>query len=126
MSRRGNPWLGVGFDAWMLGLECSTVIAQRTLRIAAGGPVAGAEAARMVTEKIDAALALQRLAMTGALGVDPAAAMARTVSHYRRKVRANGRRPGRRLETRNGLPGSLRAGRLRLSYTYSTLTNCLP
>jgi hypothetical protein len=95
VSRRGNPWLGVGFDAWLLGLECSAVIAQRTLRIAAGGPVAGAEASRMVTEKIDAALALQRLALTGGLGLEPAAAMAKTVSHYRRKVRANGRRLAR-------------------------------
>jgi hypothetical protein len=92
VSPRRNPWVGIGFDAWMLGLEASGVIAQRTLKLAAGGPFAQAEARRMVSEKVDAGIALQRLAMTGGLGATPAAATARTVAHYRRKVKANGRR----------------------------------
>jgi hypothetical protein len=82
----------VGFDAWMLGLEASAVIAQRTWQAALGAPGATQEAGLMVSEKFDAALAWQRLALSGGLGLHPAAAAARTVSHYRRLVRANNRR----------------------------------
>jgi hypothetical protein len=46
----------------------------------------------MVSEKVDAGLALQTLALTGGLGMTPAKASARTLAHYRRKVRANRRR----------------------------------
>ena len=92
MSRRGNPWMSLGFDTWMLGVEASTVIARRTMQAAMGAPGAADEASRMVAEKLDAALAWQKRAMTGGLGLDPAAAASRTVSHYRRRVRANNRR----------------------------------
>jgi hypothetical protein len=87
-----NPWLGIGLDAWRLGFEASQVIGLRTMKIAAGGVEGHAEAERMVAEKIDAGLALQTMAMTGALGVSAASASARTLAHYRRKVRANRRR----------------------------------
>jgi len=89
---RGNPWIGIGFDAWRLGMEASAVIGLRTLKIAAGGPAGAAEAERMVNEKIDAALALQKQALTGALGLSPATMSARTLAHYQRKVSANRRR----------------------------------
>lgn len=92
---RRNPWVGIGLDAWMLGFEASTVIAQRTMKIAAGGAAAQAESERMVAEKIDAGLALQTLAFTGGLGAAPATAAARTIAHYRRKVRANRKRLSR-------------------------------
>ena len=94
MKRRLAPAVGVGFDLWMLGLECSAVIAQRTLRIAAG-TMGSAEASLMVSEKIEAGMALQRLALTGGLGLEPVGAAAKAVSYYRRKVRANGRRLSR-------------------------------
>jgi hypothetical protein len=94
--RRGrNAWVGLSFDAWMLGVEASSVIAQRSLLLAAGGPSAGPEALRMISEKIDAGLALQGKALRGELGLTPAAATARTLAHYRRKVRANRRRLAR-------------------------------
>ena len=89
---RGNPWFGIGLDVWRLNMEASQVIGLRTLKIAAGGPVGAAESRRMVLEKIEAAVALQGLAMTGALGSTAASASSRTLSHYRRKVRANRRR----------------------------------
>ena len=82
----------MGFDAWRLGMEASTVIGLRTLKIARGGAHADAEARRMVSEKVDAGLALQTQAFTGGLGATPASASARTLAHYRRKVRANRRR----------------------------------
>jgi len=89
---RINPWLDVGFAIWFLAFEASTVIALRTARIASGGPAAVAETQRMVSEKVKAGAALQALAMTGALGVSAPTATAKTLSHYRRKVRANRRR----------------------------------
>jgi hypothetical protein len=92
VSRRTNRWLSLGFDTWMLGVESSAVIARRTLNAAFAGPWGADEANLMVAEKLDAAIAWQKLAMTGGLGLNPAAAASRTVSHYRRRVRANNRR----------------------------------
>jgi hypothetical protein len=92
MARRKNPWIGLGFNAWALGLEASTVIGLRTLKIAAGGKAGTAEADLMVREKIKAAVELQTLALTGGLGFTPPRAASKTLAHYRRKVRANRRR----------------------------------
>jgi hypothetical protein len=94
MARRGppNPWLRIGFDAWRLGVEASAVIGLRTLKIAAGGAAGDAEARRMVSEKLAAAAELQTKALAGGLGLTSAAMASRTLSHYRRKVRANRRR----------------------------------
>jgi hypothetical protein len=89
---RLDPWIGVGFDAWTLGVEASAVIGLRALKLAAGGAAAEAEAYRMVEEKIAAGLDLQAKAMSGALGYSPAGAAAKTVGHYRRRVRSNLRR----------------------------------
>lgn len=89
---RANPWIGIGFDAWRLGVEASTVVGLRTLRLAQGGEAARLEAERMLNEKVEAGIALQSLAMTGGLGLTPARASARTLAHYRRKVSANRRR----------------------------------
>jgi hypothetical protein len=82
----------VTFNAWALGLECSAVIAMRTIKLAAGGAGAEAEARQMVSEKIDAGMALQAKALTGGLGLTSHGAAAKTVAHYRRMVRANRRR----------------------------------
>jgi hypothetical protein len=62
------------------------------VKIAAGGAAGQAEASRMIQEKFEAGLALQAKAMTGGLGLSHASATARTLSHYRRLVRANQRR----------------------------------
>lgn len=88
----GNPWMRLGINAWALGLESSAVIGLRTLKIAAGGAEGQAETRRMVSEKVDAVVALQMMALTGGLGATPHRAAARAVAHYRRKVRANRRR----------------------------------
>ena len=92
VSRRANPWIAVGWNAWSLGLEATAVIGLRTLKIAAGGAAGEAEAQLMVTEKVAAGLALQTMALSGGLGFTPEAAASRTLTHYRRKVRANRRR----------------------------------
>jgi hypothetical protein len=89
---RKNPWSRIGFNAWSLGVEASSVIVLRMLKIAAGGAAGEAEARRMIDEKIEAGLDLQAMALTGGLGVTPHAAATKTLAHYRRKVRANRRR----------------------------------
>lgn len=90
-----NPWIGVGFDMWRLSMEASTVIAQRSFKLAAGGAAAQTEAARMVQEKMEAGFALQAMALSGGLGVTADGAARKTLAHYRRKVRANRRRLSR-------------------------------
>jgi hypothetical protein len=87
-----NPWVRAGFAAWSLGIEASTVIMLRTMKIAAGGAAGESEARRMVSEKIEAGLDLQTMALTGGLGFTPESATNKTLAHYRRKVRANRRR----------------------------------
>jgi hypothetical protein len=87
-----NPWFRIGVDAWMLGIEASLVIGLRAFKIAAGGVAAEAEARLMINEKIEAGWALQGEALSGALGLTAHRATARTLVHYRRKVRANQRR----------------------------------
>jgi hypothetical protein len=89
---RKNPWSRIGFNAWSLGVEASSVIVLRMLKIAGGGAAGEAEARRMIDEKIEAALELQTLAVTGGLGVTPHAAATKALAHYRRKVRANRKR----------------------------------
>lgn len=89
---RTNPWIKLTMDTWSLGMEASSVIGLRALKMAAGGPAAQTEAALMLNEKIASTLALQMRAATGGLGTTPHGAASRTVAHYRRKVRANQRR----------------------------------
>jgi hypothetical protein len=79
----------------MLGAEAATVVGLRTLKIASGGAAAEREARRMISEKVEAAQALQMMALTGALGVTAPGAVDKTLKHYRRKVRANRRRLSR-------------------------------
>jgi hypothetical protein len=87
-----GPWLRLYRDAWRLGFESAAVVGLRMMKIAQGGAAAESEKKRMVTEKIQAGLDLQRRALTGGLGMTPKTAAARTVSHYRKRVRANRRR----------------------------------
>lgn len=77
---------------WMLGAEASSVIALRTLKLAAGGAAADAEAKLMVSEKITAAMALSQQAILGQLGTSMPGVGTKAVASYRRKVRANQRR----------------------------------
>ena len=92
MTARPNPWFRLSMDAWTLGIEAWEVIGLRTVKIAAGGPGAQAEAQRMVNEKIAAGISLQAKAMSGGLGMTAECATAGALTHYRRKVRANRRR----------------------------------
>ena len=92
MAKRRNPWLKLGLDAWSLGMESASVIGLRTMKIAAGGAAADIESRRMVDEKVRAGLELRTMALMGGLGSTPGGAAAKTLTHIRRKVRANQRR----------------------------------
>jgi hypothetical protein len=59
------------------------------MKLAVGGKAAATEAQRMVREKIEANLALQGKALSGGLGTTPLSAVAKSLDHYRQKVRAN-------------------------------------
>jgi hypothetical protein len=87
-----NPWVRFVFDAWSLGLEASSVIGLRTLKIAAGGAAARAETRLMFMEKIETGWTLQGEAMTGGLGLTAYDATTRTLAHYDGKIRSNQRR----------------------------------
>ena len=83
-------------DAGRFALDTQAVIALRVMKIASGGPLATAEAQRMVTEKV-AALAVAQ--MTGGLalatGQSLDIATRRAMSSVHRSVRANRRRLSR-------------------------------
>ena len=78
-----------------MGVEVASVVALRSLKFASGGDGDGREMRLMVAEKVEAAQALQAMALSGALGVTAPAIVGKTLKHYRRKVRANRRRLSR-------------------------------
>ena len=82
----------LAWQAWSLGMEASWVIALRSMKLAAGGPLAMAETQRMFAEKAASALTLQGMAVSGALGGSGPAVASRAMKHYSGKVRANSRR----------------------------------
>lgn len=86
---RSPSWFSLAVDSWSLGMEASTVVGMRMLRLSQGGPAAADEAERMVREKLEAAADLGALAITGRLGATSETAASRTLKHIRGKVRAN-------------------------------------
>ena len=88
-DKRPNDWFSIGMDAWMLGAEAATVIGLRSMKMAMGGAQAQREAHRMVAEKMEAGAALGMALVTGKLGTDAESVTRGTVSHLRKKVRAN-------------------------------------
>lgn len=92
MKASCNPWAKLSLDAWALSWEAAGVVGLRMMKLAEGGAAGEAESRLMVSEKIEAGLSLQLLALTGGLGANASTATDRTLRHYRRKVRANRRR----------------------------------
>ena len=80
-----NPWLSL----LMLGMESSQVMAQRAMKLAAGGHAARMEATRMAAEKVSEAWGAWITLASG--GSAP-----KVVRQYRKRVRANARRLRRR------------------------------
>ena len=76
-------------------MDAATVMGLRMMKLAAWDAAAASEAQRMVSEKVDAAMRLQALALRGELGTSAASLMAGSLRHYGQAVRANRRRLAR-------------------------------
>jgi hypothetical protein len=92
MAGKRPSWLRLSFDVWRAGLEAQQVIALRLAKLARGGAAANAEANRMVSEKMAAAVEAQQAVATAMLTGKVAQIRRRTVALYRRKMRANRKR----------------------------------
>src|SRR5215207_894948 len=79
------PLLSLAEDTALLALEAQTVIGIRLTQLSLGGPAAGAEAQRMVTEKVSAFAEAAALLATGGSAHE-------VVKGYRKHVQANVRR----------------------------------
>ena len=79
------PALSLAEDTAMLTLEALTVIQIRLTQLSCGGPAAGVEAQRMVSEKVSAFAEATALVATGG-------SVHAVVKGYREHVRANVRR----------------------------------
>jgi len=83
------------FDAWRFAAEAQQVIAMRMMRFWQNDASAGAEATRMVTEKVAAAVEAQAAATAALMsGHSMNTALQRAATPYRRRVRANRKRLG--------------------------------
>ncbi len=88
-----HQWL----KAAQFAYEAQWVVALRMLQLAEGGPLAAAEAQRMITEKFAALAAAQTAgALALATGATPSGAATRALAPVKRRVRANRRRLTRR------------------------------
>jgi hypothetical protein len=83
-----QPWIRLAVNVMLLSLETQRVILLRMAAMAAGGAHSHAEAQRMVSEKLIAAMSVMGMI---ALGRSPQS----VVRHYRSRVRANERRLSR-------------------------------
>ena len=92
MSRKQPSWLRLSFIVWEASLEAQQVISLRLAVLAGGSESGGAEAVRMVSEKMSAALEVQRAAAIAAITGNAGLIPARTIAIYRQKIRANRRR----------------------------------
>ena len=92
MVARDKDWPALAVDAWVVGMDAATVVGLRMMKLAAWDAAATAEAQRMVSEKVEAGMQLQTLALSGALGTSAASMMAGSLRHYGQAVRANRRR----------------------------------
>jgi hypothetical protein len=93
---RSNPtaeWSQLMFGASRLWADACIVIALRTWKMMAGGPAAGRELERAVSEKVEAGAELAG-ALAGGRIRSPEAAARKAVTVYGRKVRANRKRLG--------------------------------
>jgi hypothetical protein len=91
MKRSAN-WMSLAVDGWSMGMEASTVIGLRMIKLAGGGTEAEREARRMVGEKIAMGIALQRLAAAQGPGSTWEGTASTALRHMRTRVRANRRR----------------------------------
>lgn len=81
------------FEAWQFTAQAQQVMTLRMMRFWQGDASAGAEAARMVVEKMAAAAEAHGAAAAALMsGQSLTTALSRAATPYRRRVRANHRR----------------------------------
>jgi len=86
-------WSRLMFNASRLWADASMVVTLRAWRMMAGGPRAGRELERMVSEKTEAGLELAG-ALAGGRVKSPEAATRKALTVYGKRVRANRKRLG--------------------------------
>jgi hypothetical protein len=94
-ASRQDDWQQLAMESMILGMEASSVMWLRSLRLLTGGAIAEREAERMVAEKVEAFWTLWPALMHGGLQMGLHEAGMRTLAHYRKPVRANRRRLAR-------------------------------
>ena len=91
-----NRWFTLASEAAQLGFDAQRVIALRFMRLATGGASGQAEAQRMMSEKSVALLEAQFAAAGALAGGNSTVAARKVLAVYRKRVRTNKRRLGRR------------------------------
>lgn len=89
-----TSWPEIAAETMFLGMEASSVIWLRSMRLMAGGRSAEREARRMVEEKLVAGAMLGPALMAKGT-TDAMTATAATLAHFGKPVRANRRRLSR-------------------------------
>ncbi len=95
MPSQSDDYFSLGLKFWTLGIEASSVIWLRSMRIAAGGALGRREGRIMIEEKVQANIALTVDLMTHAIGATPQSIASRSMDHYTSRVRANRKRLSR-------------------------------
>ncbi len=83
------PWFRMFIQGASLGFEAQEVIALRLACFAAGGPIAQAEASRMIIEKFEAMADGQAMMLGATLRGEPEAGAESLLGMYRQRVQAN-------------------------------------
>lgn len=91
MKHPSSSWFQLSWDMMQLTVEANSVIALRTMKMAAGGAGANDEISLMVSEKVQAAMDVQMELATAALA-GRTDGPAKAVALYRKRVRANQKR----------------------------------
>ena len=86
-----NNLFAMGFDACLLAMDASAVIAHRLVKFSALDSAALAEAQRMVAEKVEATVRLQTQ-LAGQMGFGFVRAIGTSLQETRKTVRGNRRR----------------------------------
>lgn len=86
--RTANPF----FDAALLAMEAQQVIGLRMMKLAFGGPAAGAEVRQMIEEKMAATATATTMMTAAAMQGRPDQGTEDVVRMLRKKVRANRKR----------------------------------
>jgi hypothetical protein len=92
MSKKQFSWLRLSLNVWQVSLEAQQVISLRLALLAGGSESTRAEAARMVSEKMSAALEVQACGSSCRYDRQRRADSSANLAIYHRKIPANRRR----------------------------------